>query len=71
MQLLTHSIACRDVLTSMTVALGTTSTKFSACLNNEGDIAVSGTVKSGSPFLTSLGNTDVDVVMEVSPAFNP
>ena len=52
----------------MTVALGTTSTKFSACLNNEGNIAVSGTVKSGAPFLTSVGNTDVDVVMEVSPS---
>lgn len=54
----------RDVLTSMTVALGTSNSKFSAVLNSEGDISVSGTVKGGSPFLTSVGNFDVDLVIE-------
>lgn len=55
---------CRDVLTSMTVALGTSNTRFSASLNNDGDISVTGAVKGGSPFLTSLGNFGVDIVME-------
>ncbi|KAA6429329.1 MAG: d-3-phosphoglycerate chloroplastic-like [Trebouxia sp. A1-2] len=54
----------RDVLTSMTVALGTSNSKFSAALNSKGDISVSGTVKGGAPFLTSIGNFDVDLVIE-------
>lgn len=49
----------------MTVALGTSNSKFSAVLNSEGDISVSGTVKGGAPFLTSVGNFDVDLVIEV------
>ena len=58
-------VSCRDVLSSMTVALGTSNSKFSAALNSEGDISVSGTVKGGAPFLTSVGNFDVDLVIEV------
>lgn len=54
----------RDVLSSMTVALGTSNSKFSAALNSQGDISVSGTVKGGAPFLTSVGNFDVDLVIE-------
>lgn len=61
----TFSPCLRDVLTSMTVELGTSNTRFSAALNKEGKIAVTGAVKSGSPFLTSLGNFDVDLVLEV------
>lgn len=63
--LTTICVSCRDVLTSMTVALGTSNSKFSAALNSKGDISVSGTVKGGAPFLTSIGNFDVDLVIEV------
>lgn len=61
------TVVCRDVLTSMTVALGTSNTRFSASLNNERDISVSGIVKAGHPFLSSVGKFDVDIIMEVSP----
>lgn len=53
----------------MTVALGTSNSKFSAALNSQGDISVSGTVKGGAPFLTSVGNFDVDLVIEVGQAY--
>jgi hypothetical protein len=62
-------VSCRDVLSSMTVALGTSNSKFSAALNSQGDISVSGTVKGGAPFLTSVGNFDVDLVIEVGQAY--
>ena len=51
----------------MTVALGTSNTRFSAALNSEQEISVSGGVKGGHPFLTSVGKFDVDILMEVSP----
>ena len=53
----------------MTVALGTSNSKFSAALNSQGDISVSGTVKGGAPFLTSVGNFDVDLVIEVGLSY--
>ena len=62
-------VSCRDVLSSMTVALGTSNSKFSAALNSQGDISVSGTVKGGAPFLTSVGNFDVDLVIEVGLSY--
>ena len=49
----------------MTVALGTRNSKFSAALNSDGDISVSGTVKGGSPYLTAVGNFNVDLAIEV------
>ena len=49
----------------MMVSLGTGSSKFSAALNSDGDISVSGTVKGGAPHLTSVGKFDVDLVIEV------
>ena len=55
----------RDVLTSMTVSLGTKNSKFSGAVNAEGDISVAGTVKAGHPFLTNVGNFDVDILIEV------
>ena len=55
----------------MTVELGTSNTRFSAALNKASKIAVTGTVKSGSPFLTSLGNFDVDLVLEVTSVLPP
>lgn len=56
---------CRDVLSSMTVALGTNKSKFSAAVNSDKDISVSGTVKGGTPYLTAVGSFDVDLVVEV------
>lgn len=56
---------CRDVLSSMTVALGTSNSKFSAAVNSEKDICVSGTVKGGTPYLTAVGSFDVDLAVEV------
>lgn len=54
----------RDVLSSMTVALGTSKSKFSAAVNSDSDISVSGTVKGGTPYLTAVGNFDVDLAIE-------
>ena len=58
-------LGCRDVLSSMTVALGTSKSKFSAAVNSENDISVSGTVKGGTPYLTAVGSFDVDLAVEV------
>ena len=49
----------------MTVSLGTKNSKFSGAVNAEGDISVAGTVKAGHPFLTNVGNFDVDILIEV------
>lgn len=49
----------------MTVALGTSNSKFSAAVNSEKDICVSGTVKGGTPYLTAVGSFDVDLAVEV------
>lgn len=49
----------------MTVALGTSNSKFSAAVNSEKDISVSGTVKGGTPYLTAVGSFDVDLAVEV------
>ena len=58
-------LGCRDVLSSMTVALGTSKSKFSAAVNSGNDISVSGTVKGGTPYLTAVGSFDVDLAVEV------
>lgn len=49
----------------MTVALGTSKSKFSAAVNTDNDISVSGTVKGGTPYLTAVGSFDVDLAVEV------
>lgn len=56
---------CRDVLTSMSVALGTSKSRFSAAVNSDNDISVSGTVKGGTPYLTAVGNFAVDLAVQV------
>lgn len=56
----------RDVLTSMTVALGTSKSRFSAAVNSDNDISVSGTVKGGTPYLTAVGNFAVDLAVQGS-----
>lgn len=50
-------------LTEMTVRLGTGATRFSASLSG-GQISVSGTVKAGAPYLTKIGDFDVDLGIE-------
>ncbi|KAK9817004.1 hypothetical protein WJX72_008115 [[Myrmecia] bisecta] len=54
----------REVLSYMGVALGTSSSKFSAALDSRNRIAVEGTVKSKNPYLTKIGRFDVDLSME-------
>lgn len=60
-------------LTEMTVTLATSSTRFSAALNSSGKISVTGAVRAAggggddsgpSPFLTRVGNFDVDLALE-------
>ena len=55
----------------MTVSLGTSKSKFSAALNSDSDISVSGTVKGGTPYLTAVGNFDVDLAIEVGSYATP
>ena len=56
----------------MTVTLATSSTRFSAALNAAGKISVAGAVRAAgagddsgpSPFLTRVGNFEVDLALE-------
>lgn len=60
------AVLCRDVLTSLTVALGAPSARFSSAVDSRSNkIRVSGVVRDGKPFLSQLGNFDVDVTLEV------
>jgi hypothetical protein len=52
-------------LTQMTVKLNTGSTRFNAALSKEGQISVSGSVKGTTPFLTGVGQFDVELAVEV------
>jgi len=54
----------QEVLSSMRVALGTSETKFSAALNPERRVSVTGEVKAGAPYLTQIGSFDVELGME-------
>eukprot|EP00884_Botryococcus_braunii_P004547 jgi/Botrbrau1/14093/Bobra.182_3s0039.1 len=54
----------KEVLTSMRVRLSTSNTRFSAALSKEGQISVTGAVKGRSPFLTAVGEFDVELAME-------
>lgn len=47
------------------VAIGSNKSKFSSAVTPAGRIAVAGTVKSGTPFLTRIGAFDVDLAVEV------
>ncbi|KAG2492034.1 hypothetical protein HYH03_009763 [Edaphochlamys debaryana] len=52
-----------EVLTGMSVALGTSHSTFSAAVDRTGRIYVEGKVFRGSPFLTKIGNFDVDLAV--------
>lgn len=55
----------RDVLTSMSVALSTARSKFSAAVDKTGRIYVEGKVQSNMPLLTKIGNFDVELSVQV------
>lgn len=58
---------CRNVLTSLTVKLGAPKACFSAAVEQRsGKIRVAGNVRDGRPFLSEVGDYDVDVALEVS-----
>lgn len=54
-----------SILAEIGVALGASDSKFSSAKDDNGHIAVAGTVKTGGlPFLTKLGTFDVDLALE-------
>ncbi|GIL50756.1 hypothetical protein Vafri_6902 [Volvox africanus] len=52
-----------EVLTSMSVALGTNDSRFSAAVDRTQRIYVQGKVAGGQPFLTKIGNYDVELAV--------
>ncbi|EFJ48574.1 hypothetical protein VOLCADRAFT_60404, partial [Volvox carteri f. nagariensis] len=52
-----------QVLSSMSVALGTSDSRFSAAVDRTQRIYVEGKVAGGQPFLTKIGNFDVELAM--------
>lgn len=48
-------------LKSLSVSLGSSDTRFSAALGADKRISVTGTVKSGAPYLTRIGTFDMDL----------
>lgn len=55
------------MLTSLTVKLGAPKARFSAAVEQRsGKIRVAGIVRDNRPFLSEIGDFDVDVTLEVS-----
>ncbi|KAG1676733.1 hypothetical protein FOA52_005022 [Chlamydomonas sp. UWO 241] len=50
-----------DVLTTLSISLGTNESVFSGAVDRAGRIYVEGQVRNGSPFLTKIGNFDVEL----------
>lgn len=55
-----------DVLSGLSVALGTNRSTFSAAVDKTNRIYVEGTVRSGTPYLTKIGGFDVDLSVQGS-----
>jgi len=53
-----------DVLSGLSVSLGTGSSKFSAAVDKTGRIYVEGEVRNGAPFITKIGNFDVELSVQ-------
>lgn len=53
-----------SVLSSIKLAVGAKKSRFSSALDAQRRIAVEGEVKNGVPFLTRIGETDVDLAIE-------
>lgn len=54
---------CSDVLTSMSVAIGTSGSKFTGAVDKTGRIYMEGTVRSGQAYLTKIGGFDVELAV--------
>jgi len=54
------------VLSSLSVALGTGKSTFSAAVDKTGRIYVEGTVRNNTPYLTKIGGFDVDLSVQGS-----
>jgi D-3-phosphoglycerate dehydrogenase len=54
------------VLSSLSVALGTGKSTFSAAVDKTGRIYVEGTVRQNTPYLTKIGGFDVDLSVQGS-----
>eukprot|EP01025_Chloroclados_australasicus_P038196 TRINITY_DN3914_c0_g1_i6.p1 TRINITY_DN3914_c0_g1~~TRINITY_DN3914_c0_g1_i6.p1 ORF type:complete len:251 (-),score=26.68 TRINITY_DN3914_c0_g1_i6:426-1133(-) len=54
----------KDALTSMSVSIGTSDSRFSAAVDKTGRIYIEGGVRAGLPFLTKIGGFDVDLAIE-------
>jgi len=52
-----------DVLTSCSVSIATSSSKFSAAVDRTGRIYIEGSVRNGTPFITKIGNYDVELAV--------
>lgn len=55
-----------DILSSMSVSLGTNTSKFSAAVDRANRIYVEGQVRNGTPFITKIGNFDLELSVQVS-----
>jgi len=55
-----------EVLTGLSVGLGTSKSKFSAAVDKNGRIYVEGNVKNGTPYLTKIGSFDVELSVQGS-----
>ncbi|GFR44138.1 hypothetical protein Agub_g5304 [Astrephomene gubernaculifera] len=55
-----------EVLSSMSVSLGTSASRFSAAVDKTNRIYVEGKVMNGTPFLTKIGNFDVELAVQGS-----
>lgn len=62
---LSHCV-CSAVLSSLSVALGTGKSTFSAAVDKTGRIYVEGTVRQNTPYLTKIGGFDVDLSVQGS-----
>lgn len=56
----------REVLSSMSISVRTSSSKFSGALDKYNRLYLEGGVKYGNPHLTKLGSFDVDLSLEGS-----
>jgi len=56
----------RDVLSSMSISLKASETKFSGALDKYNRLYMEGAVKYGSPHLTKVGSFDVDLALDGS-----
>lgn len=57
---------CSEVLSSLSVALGTSKSTFSAAVDKTGRIYVEGSVRNSTPYLEKIGGFDVDLAMQGS-----